>query len=221
MDFISVEVLYKTFEVKAKFYNAEVKDEKFLMRREARISRIGHVEEKIDATVVMINPGSCLPEVGIQDSSINEMKMIPARSDPTQHQLMRLMYRMEWNQLVIINLSDICEGNLSNFKAIEKKFISANQPHSIFQSENSLERTKLISNSEHLIFAWGASDNAKRLAKEFGLYSKGRPLAPYQKAIALIHPEKSFPLHPRPALMTNQIKWIEEIIPLLKKEIAT
>lgn len=215
MAFIPVKNLNNTFKVNAMFYHAEVNGERFLMRREARISRKDNTQSKIDAVVVMVNPGSCLPETELDNTKPGRMEMQPAKSDPTQHQLMRLMERMEWNELTIVNLSDICEGNLKNFKAIERKFKSAGISHSIFQDVNAVQRDELLANANHLIFAWGGSDNAKRMAKEYGLYEKGRLLAPYEHAISLIHPEKSYPRHPRPALKSSQLEWLEDLIPLL------
>lgn len=215
MDFIPVKELNGSFKVNAKFYHTEVNGEKFLMRREARISRVGTTHTQIDAVVVMVNPGSCQPSESLDFTSLEKMKMIPAQSDPTQYQLMRLMERMEWNELNIVNLSDICEGNLNNFWAIERKFKSAGIPHSIFQDDNAVERNELMANAEHLIFAWGGSDNAKRMAKEYGLYEKGRFYAPYQHSIALVHPEKLYPRHPKPALKKDQLQWIQDMILLL------
>ncbi|AQU78444.1 DUF1643 domain-containing protein [Planococcus faecalis] len=215
MVYIPVKDLNESFKVSAMFYHAEVNNERFLMRREARISRKGSIQSKVDAVVVMVNPGSCQPETEMGHTQLEKIEMLPAKSDPTQHQLMRLMERMDWNELIIVNLSDICEGNLKKFKEIEQKFKSAGIPHSIFQNDNSVERDELLANADYLIFAWGGSNNAKRMAKEYGLYDKGRQLAPYQHAISLNHIEKQYPRHPKPALISNQIEWLENLIPLL------
>lgn len=220
MAFIPVKELNNTFKVNAMFYHAEVNGERFLMRREARISRKGTAQNKIDAVVVMVNPGSCLPATELYYTLPERMEMQPAKSDPTQHQLMRLMERMEWNELTIVNLSDICEGNLNKFRAIEQKFKLAGIPHSIFQDGNAVKRDELLANANHLIFAWGGSDNAKRMAKEYGLFVKGRLVAPYEHAISLIHPEKSYPRHPRPALKSSQLEWLEDLLPLLLNKVV-
>ncbi|MDN7247080.1 DUF1643 domain-containing protein [Planococcus shenhongbingii] len=215
MEFIPFKVLKNVFKVTAKFYHADVDGERFLMRREARISRISSTQNKIDAVVVMINPGSCQPAEVLEHTLPGKMAMLPATADPTQHQLMRLMEAMGWSELAIVNLSDICEGNITQFKAIEKKFISAGIPHSIFQDGNEGERNKLLANADHLIFAWGSSPNAKRLAKEYGLFENGCPLPPYQEATGLIHPVKLYPLHPKPALILNQLEWLNDMTSLL------
>lgn len=220
MSFIPAEVLKKMFKVNAKFYHADVDGERFLMRREARISRIGSTQSRIDAVVVMINPGSCQPTEALEYTPSDKMAMLPAKADQTQHQLMRLMEDMKWNELTIVNLSDICEGNLDKFKAIEKKFKAAEVPHSIFQDDNVAERGCLLANADHLIFGWGSSNNAERLAKEFGLFNNGNPLPQYQNVIALIHPVKLFPLHPRPALVVDRIKWLQDMTDLLGNRVS-
>ncbi|MBZ5201988.1 DUF1643 domain-containing protein [Planomicrobium chinense] len=215
MSLVSVDNLRKTFEVNAKFYYASVNGESFLMRREARITRKNVVQEKSDAVVVMINPGSCKPSIKLNETTSNQMEFVPADSDQTQEQLMNLMIRKNWNVLVILNLSDICEGNLDRFKSIEKKFTAAGVPHSIFQDVNALERDMLLSATEHLIFAWGSSLTAKRLAKEFMLYDKGVASTDYKHMVAWIHYEKLFPRHPRPALIADRITWLDVMESLL------
>ncbi|KOF09267.1 hypothetical protein AC739_15610 [Planococcus glaciei] len=215
MAFIPAEVLKNVFNVSAKFYHADIDGERFLMRREARISRLGSTQNKIDAVVVMINPGSCQPTEALEYTPLGEMTMLPANADQTQHQLMRLMEDRGWNELTIVNLSDICEGNLAKFMAIEQKFNVARIPHSFFQDDNAEERNSLLANADHLIFAWGSSDNAKRLAKEYSLFKNGIPFPQYQNAIALIHPVKLYPLHPRPALVVDRVKWLQDMTDLL------
>ncbi|WP_416144625.1 hypothetical protein [Planococcus koreensis] len=220
MAFIPANVLKDLFTVNAKFYHAEVNGERFLMRREARISRIGSMQRKIDAVVIMVNPGSCQPTKALDHTLPGRMEMLPAMSDPTQRQLMILMECIGWNELTIVNLSDICEGDFTKFRAIERKFKLAGIPHSIFQDDNAIERTELLANTDQLIFAWGGSDHAKRLAKEYGLFEKGVFLPPYQYAVGLFHPVKLYPRHPRPALIIEQFKWVEEMTSLLNDKVS-
>lgn len=217
MELIPAESLKKMFDVYAHFYYAGVGNERFLMRREARIVRKGKDQAKVDAVIVMVNPGSCTPACELVDSDKENEKLLPATPDQTQYQLMNLMDRLNWDVLKIVNLSDICEGNLDEFHAIERKFNSIGQPHSIFQAKNESERIKLLSNDEHLIFAWGGGATAKRLAKEFGLFDKNKPLKSYEKTKMVLHSTKFYPLHPRQALKVNKIKWLNDITPLFKE----
>lgn len=217
MTLIAAKHLKEIFDVNAKFYHTVVNGEKFLMRREARITRKGSGQGKIDAVVVMINPGSCKPSAVLKETSSDKMEMVPANPDQTQYQLMNLMERKNWDVLVILNLSDICEGNLQKFREIEKKFAAAKASHSIFQDENVSARNELLSNSGNLIFAWGTSPVAKKLAKEFGLFNNGTPTKKYNHMKAWVHPEKLFPMHPRPALMTNKVIWLDTMESLLSE----
>ena len=207
--------LKETFKVSAKFYYSVVKEEKFLMRREARIVRIGTEQEEIDAVVVMVNPGSCKPFGAVTSSSAKEARLMPAKPDQTQYQLMNLMERKDWNVLVIVNLSDICEGNLKNFCNIESKFKAVNLPHSIFQDENVEDCRVLMSAAKHVIFAWGESTTAKRLSGQFGLFKNGRATIEYTDMKAWIHSERRFPRHPRPATSLNRIIWLDTMETLL------
>lgn len=215
MTLIPAKELKKTFEVSAKFYYSVINEEKFLMRREARITRIGQKKEEIDAVVVMINPGSCQPTGAVTSSSGTEAKLLTAKPDQTQYQLMNLMERKAWDVLVIVNLSDICEGNMSNFSSIERKFREANIPHSIFQDENERDCQSLLTAAKHVIFAWGESSTAKRLSEQFGLFKRGKATIGYSHAKAWIHPEKNFPRHPKPATSVNKIMWLNTMETLL------
>lgn len=215
MTLIPAEELKKTFKVNAKFYYSVVNEEEFLMRREARITRIGIRQEKVDAVVVMINPGSCKPTETVASSNARDAFYMAATPDQTQYQLMNLMERKAWNVLVIVNLSDICEGDISRFQNIEKKFSSANIPHSIFEEENVEECRSLLVEARHVIFAWGESSTAKRLSEKFGLFKRGRPTINYSHATAWIHSEKRFPRHPKPATSVNKLIWLDTIETLL------
>ena len=215
MTLIPAEQLKKTFKVEAKFYYAQVNQERFLMRREARIFRNSIRQSTIDAVIVMVNPGSCVPEGVIGNVESAEAPFIPAKPDPTQYQLMNLMERKGWNVITLVNLSDICEGNIKNFISRKKEFRKANVDHSLFQQGNKKELEELLASANHLIFAWGASDIAQKLASQFGLFQDGKPTKSYLHAKALIQLERKYPRHPRPATKVNQIIWLDDMEPLL------
>ena len=211
MTLILASELKKTFEVSAKFYYSLVGEEKFLMRREAKIVRIGHEQKEIDAIVVMINPGSCKPSGTVTSLSAKESVWMHAKPDQTQYQLMNLMERKAWNVLVIVNLSDICEGNMKSFSNIESKFKTASLPHSIFQEESAKDYQTLLSVAKHVTFAWGESPNAKRLSEKFGLFKNGRATIDYSHMKAWVHSEKGFPRHPKPATLVNRVMWLNKM----------
>jgi hypothetical protein len=215
MTLIPAEQLKQTFKVEAKFYYSQVGEERFLMRREARISRIDTEQTDIDAVFVMINPGSCAPNGIVESFGAEEAQLIPAKPDPTQYQLMNLMERKAWHIVTLVNLSDICEGNMVEFISREKEFRKANVDHSLFQHGNKKELEELLASANHLIFAWGASDVAQKLARQFELFNNGKPTTSYLHAKALIDTKRKYPRHPRPATIANRIVWLDDMEPLL------
>ena len=81
----------------------------------------------------MLNPGSCKPILAAQSGEWTE-----AKPDKTQQfQLMRLMERMCWDEMKIVNLSDFCEGNRPKFLALLKRSEIGGIVHSRF-ANNSL-----------------------------------------------------------------------------------
>lgn len=215
MTLIPAEQLKKTFKVEAKFYYSQVGGKRFLMRREARISRTGTEQTEIDAVFVMINPGSCAPNEIVESMGADEAQLIPAKPDQTQYQLMNLMERKGWHVVTLVNLSDICEGNMKNFISREKEFRKANVDHSLFQQGNRKELEELLASANHLIFAWGASDVAKKLAKQFELFNDGKATISYLHAKALIETKRKYPRHPKPATVSNRIIWLDDMETLI------
>lgn len=211
MTLIPAEQLKKRFKVEAKFYYSQVGENRHLMRREAKISRVGATQSNIDAVFVMINPGSCSPDVPVENVEAIKAPFVLAKPDATQYQLMNLMERKAWNVITLVNLSDICEGNMKNFITREKEFSEAKVDHSIFQQGNKKDLEELLTAADHLIFAWGRSNVAKKLASQFGLFQHGSPTTAYQHAKALIHLIHKYPRHPKPALKENQIIWLDDM----------
>ncbi len=214
MSLIPAEQLKQLFSVDAKFYHAEIENKTILMRREARIRRNGAYTARADAVIVMINPSNCA-QAGEKANSARDAEWISTNPNPTQYQLMNLMERQGWNLVTLVNLSDICEGNMSKFKVIEKQFNRAGVAHSLFQERNVEEREALLGSADQLIFAWGSSTVAKRLAAEFGLFRNGQAESPYEHAIAWVAAEKGFPRHPKPATVADRIIWLDQMEALL------
>ncbi len=215
MSLIPAEQLKQIFSVEAKFYQAELANEKILMRREAHIRRNGVFATRADAVIVMINPSNCA-QAGKAEKDPRDAEWVSTKPNPTQYQLMNLMERQGWNLVTLVNLSDICEGNMSKFKSIENQFNKAGVAHSLFQEGNVDEREALLGSADHLIFAWGSSTVAKRLAAEFGLFRNGQAVSPYERAIAWMAAEKCFPRHPKPATVADRIIWLDQMEALLQ-----
>jgi len=99
------------------------------MRPEARIerrqntSRINSEKQRADTVIIMINPGSCKPVLAAQSGEGTE-----TRPDKTQLQLMRLMERMSWDEMKIVNLLNFCEGNRTKSRPQTTAYIRLNVP---------------------------------------------------------------------------------------------
>lgn len=215
MSLIPAEHLKQIFSVEAKFYHAEIEKEQILMRREACIRRNGVFTTRADAVIVMINPSNCA-QAGETAKSPRDAEWISTKPNPTQYQLMNLMERQEWNLVTLINLSDICEGNIGNFNIIENQFNRMGMSHSLFQEDNAQEREALLASADHLIFAWGSSTVAKRLAAQFGLFQEGSPEKPYAHAKAWVAADNGFPRHPKPATVADRVIWLDKMDALLQ-----
>ncbi|WP_404336787.1 DUF1643 domain-containing protein [Planococcus rifietoensis] len=215
MSLIPAEHLKQIFSVEAKFYHAEIENEQILMRREACIRRNGVFTTRADAVIVMINPSNCA-QAGETAKSPRDAEWISTKPNPTQYQLMNLMERQEWNLVTLINLSDICEGNIGNFNIIENQFNRMGMSHSLFQEDNAQEREALLASADHLIFAWGSSTVAKRLAAQFGLFQEGSPEKSYAHAKAWVVADNGFPRHPKPATVADRVIWLDKMDALLQ-----
>ena len=216
MELISKAELVKEYEVNASFYRLKFDDKVFDCRNRAIIRRIGVNQEYYDAVFILVNPGSCHPEM--QDSIQyknplhGEIPLIGAESDSTQCQIMRLMKLREWKQVCIINLSDLCSGNLDNFKSLleDAKRLSYTY-HSIFSKERSKELNQIIhANKGPFIVGWGTKDFIKPLAnKALQSHSSVQPVVGWQ------HNIKPFYYHPNQRLKEGKIEWLQRLNTLL------
>lgn len=213
MDFISRKDLLMEFEVEASFYNVEIGNSVFECRNQARIKRIDFSADELDAIFILCNPGSCDPVikdmVPMLDPRRESAPFIKANSDPTQEQIMRLMEKLHWNQISIINLSDLCAGNLSDFKIKLNKAISRDFTyHSIFSNEREDELEKLlISNpSDEIIAGWGTDKSIKNMAKEVFQHRLIYNMKGWKHRM---HP---YYYHPNPHNYESKKKWIDRTI---------
>ena len=180
MELLKKVELLKEFEVKASFYNVRLNDYLFECRNQARIRRKGISKEEYDAVFILCNPGSCKSTSNIRewDPRKDCIPFVTADSDQTQEQIMRLMVIKQWDQVNIINISDICSGNIEEFR---RKLSKANRVsfsyHSIFSNERNHELLDIFRlNKGPIIAGWGkrtfmknelievlASDNLKNI----------------------------------------------------------
>lgn len=218
---LSEALLKEKFTVWGKFQEIDVTGVRVLMRPEARIVRRGSSDSNIndknpkaDAVIVMSNPGNFMPELGTESEEWTE-----AKPDRAQFQLMRLMERMTWDELVIVNLSDLCEGNLGNYSSLLKRFEVGEIAHSRFAMQPETEWTKVISSADRLLYGWGVKKEAKEMANTYGLLDLDNMLTVHgKKPIAVWHSEKGYPKHPYPYTPERCAAWLEDMVELLHSQ---
>lgn len=138
----------------------EVDSASYKCRGLARIVRRNRDLDKADALIVMMNPGSCRPI----DESYNypmmddlfSIPMVRAVEDPTQYQLMRLMEKMEWDLIYMINLSDLASGNSNEFLSYKQIMdVAGRSDHSIFSEKRMQSLNAILAGPSRHIVAWG------------------------------------------------------------------
>ncbi|MDN3956171.1 hypothetical protein [Sporolactobacillus laevolacticus] len=213
MDLVSKKELLEEFEVEASFYNVKISDRVFECRSQARIKRIGFSSNKLDAIFILCNPGSCDPlmkeMVPVLDPRREAAPFIKANSDPTQEQIMRLMKIKHWNLISIINLSDLCSGNLADFKTKLKDAISLSFTyHSIFSNERENELKKLLqfNPSVQLIAGWGTEPFIKTMVEKVFQHKLIKNIKGWK------HKTNPFYYHPNPRIYESKKEWIDRTI---------
>ncbi|MFB4163920.1 DUF1643 domain-containing protein [Alteribacillus sp. JSM 102045] len=215
MEYELADQLNQAFEVEGCFYKVEVNGSIFDCRSQVKINRKHRPKTKgVDAFFILTNPGSCKPEQAdysfpLVKTAREQTAFVAAKSDPTQHQMMRLMNVKSWNQVAIINLSDIRCSNMKDFQ--NKLAAAADQSfhhHSIFYKTRAEELTQALQTCNGLvIIGWGTNNCVRPLAqqalstlKRQGIQLKG-----------LKHKISPFYYHPNSQLKKRKIDWLEKI----------
>lgn len=208
------------FQTEGAFYSREANGEIYTCRSQARITRKGTVPAQADAVFVLVNPGSCQPEnksykFPAYSSQYDEIPLVAAKTDPTQHQIMRLMERKKWDLVYIVNLSDLRAGNIDEFKELKKSFESdLNDSHSIFSIGRIRELEELIAEKTIIIRGWGTQPfmrssmiHAMNILSGFD-YNSGLP-----------HKTRPYYYHPFPMVQHKCIKWLDDICEKLEDDV--
>ena len=111
-----------------------------------------------DAVFVMMNPGSSRPlhgggwDGGAPGS--DPKRVVLAQPDNTQYQVMRVMDRMGWEHVRVINLSDLHESRSSKFVCC---YPGLDHAHSIFAVGRRSELAQELQRQDGapLVLAWG------------------------------------------------------------------
>ena len=85
------------------------------------------LDRQPDAVVVMMNPGSYRPRQAVEQQILNSQniqiccRLVPAKHDKTQEQIVKVMGRMGYNHIRVLNLSDIREPKSQRFFRIVRQ----------------------------------------------------------------------------------------------------
>jgi hypothetical protein len=215
MEFWSAAQLREEFEVEASFYQMKIGNQMYPCRNHAVLMRKGYTREnQPDAVVVMANPGSCRPadsyyQPSILQSDFEKAPFVRVKMDPTQYQLARLMKRLDLNVVSIVNLSDICSGNMEDFGRKLNEVEDHNVlNHSIFSDKREIERNGLLRDSKtKIIIAWGKNPKIRRLVCE-----ALKRLPENRQLLGLSYEEPMWGYrHPYPMMKDNCIAWLEDM----------
>lgn len=210
--------LERTFETEGAFYKLETQGEIQICRSLAVIRRKGSGQKGVDALFVLLNPGKSLPVDG-EDSipllfgGIDRLPLVPATPDNTLYQLMRLMERMNWDVVQVINLTDLRSGRFEEFKE-KQAFMNAqaDNRHSIFSMERYSELWERLEEGDAVIAGWGtnsaiapaaekAFSTLRRYAFVYGIHHRVHPLY----------------YHPFPWIQVKCMSWLDAMEEQLKE----
>ncbi|WP_180953531.1 DUF1643 domain-containing protein [Bacillus sp. T33-2] len=206
--------VHDQFEVEGEFYQAVRNETVYPCRRLAVIKTRNYpLKEQYDALLVMANPGSCQPlNPSYQNPTIENVDtvapLIKAKTDQTQHQIIKLMNQENWNQVAICNLSDLREGNMKNFRDLLRSCEAAFPQHSIFSNDRKQELKSLVKqNKGPVILAWGTDTCVSRLAKTALEFFHGNKINP----LGWKHNKGPFYYHASPRLHSMKTEWLKKM----------
>lgn len=208
------------FQTEGAFYSREVNGEIYTCRSQARITRIDTTPAQADAVFVLVNPGSCQPDnhgyvYPVFSAGFEKVPFVAAKTDPTQHQIMRLMERQNWDLVYIVNLSDLRAGNIDEFKQLKESFeLSSNDSHSIFSLGRIRELEELISEKTIIIKGWGTQPFMRS-----SMIHAINTLTEFDYNTGLPHKTHPYYYHPFPMVQHKCIKWLDDICEKLSDDI--
>lgn len=225
MEFIYADDLKSTFNVKGCFYELDINNTIFKCRNRLDItSEFYNGSDKADIIVVMMNPGSSKPKNKNHVEprySFNELDklitpdLIETIPDNTQYQIMRLMVENNWDYAVILNLSDLRNGNSSEFSKLFDIMSIADYSHpdSIFSDLRKNEIDTILSNckTNNVLVGWGSLLNQQEFMKKAIKKFVNHNLI----GIKSNKCEYCY-AHPSPQQKTQKVAWLESISMLIK-----
>ncbi len=230
-DFIYAKKLKKIFEAKGSYYSIKTElNEKISCRNVLEIydkslkSKFNAklIKHKPDALFIMMNPGSSKP-INLSYSppifnlnsnlnvKISKNDLVLAKPDTTQYQIMRVMLKMNWKHVRIINLSDIVETKSNKFIIKFENFKNNNKSniHSIFAKARKEELSKVLDIKKNgpIIAAWGSN------LKLIPLIDLSLASLNNKKIYGVKHSSKNkLYLHPYQRTHKDRISWVNTIV---------
>lgn len=231
MEYIPAQVLKKGYAVRGSFYDLVLDGQTIPCRNVLEIYRIGQGSRQDrdrsmffgqpDALFILMNPGSSEPRepfyqvpkltsVELSKHLIGQ-RMVTAKPDTTQYQVMRIMNGRRWNHVRVLNLSDIREAKSNLF--IKKVKSMSSLTHSIFCPERREELSLAINFKEHapIVCAWGTNKGLLPLAN---LCQKNIPTS---RTVGLPCEETGLYYHPLPSLVSKQKEWLQRMLDCLQE----
>lgn len=156
-----------TFAVYGSFYNFKIDDFIFNCRNLLKISRNSSVSQNIDAIFIMMNPGSGYPldinsvanydlsnYPNISNNCTFPINLFPAHPDDVQYFVMEIMDLKVWNNIYVVNLSDLIDPNSNtSFKIKRRKF------RSLLYNTNSMDIHSIFSRDDTELLSLGILDS--------------------------------------------------------------
>ena len=178
-----------------------------------------------DAVFIMMNPGSSRP-LDKLPSSIRDIRAISdrktfvkTRPDTTQYQVMRVMARLGWQHVRVLNLSDLREPKSSvfatTFRSIELNY--GYTAHSLFSPIRTQELTVELRRKVDapLICAWGVSPKLNSLICVAAPVLRDAGIC---RGLLKVGTSDRY-FHPLPTLQTDKEIWVNKLCKELGRDV--
>lgn len=217
MGYLGSKELQSLFQTEGVFYELDVKGRNHFCRSAVKIRRSGVVVDEADALFVLTHPGKCAPVddkrvFPINPENISGHPFIAARPHETEYQAMRLMERMKWDMIYMINLSDLCADSAKDFLYnLYYMDLHKSDQHSMFSSDRLGEIDEFLSPGTKIIVGWGVSGEIKQRATEaLAVLKKKGTVTGHEHKIA------PFYYHPYQYRRQKRMEWVDYLVEGLK-----
>ncbi|CAN5196521.1 hypothetical protein BH09PSE6_BH09PSE6_05640 [soil metagenome] len=161
-----------------------------------------------DAVVVMMNPGSSMPLPGHEGRS-SDARLVPTKPDSVQRQIMRLMARVAWQHVRVVNLADVRAPRSADLHALIDAGADRRALGSMFAGASIVTPEQAV-DARVVICAWGMDRRLAPYATEAQAWldARGLPL------LGMRAPAARFPAWRYPKPVGNwsmAVEWLEVV----------